>query len=77
MVVAASAGAIGETEKSRTLSEARATVVRAYLAEHFRLDDTRVKTLALGKTGRAGDTAKVEIAAYPAQAPLTPAHVTQ
>ena len=35
-----------------------------YLVEHVRLDDTRVKTLALGKTGRPGDTAKVEIVAY-------------
>ena len=66
-VVAASTGEKGDTEKSTVLSEARAMVVRQYLVEHFRLDDTRVKTLAIGKTGRAGDTAKVEITAYPAK----------
>lgn len=64
-VVVASTGEKGDTDKSRTLSEARAAVVREYLAENFRLDDTRLKTLGLGKTGKPGDTAKVEIIAYP------------
>jgi len=64
-VVAASTGDKGDMDKSRLLSEARAMVVREYLVEHFRLDDTRVKTLAIGKTGRAGDRAKVEIVVYP------------
>jgi len=70
-VVAASTGEKGDTDKSRKLSEARAMVVREYLVEHFRLDDTRIKTLGIGKTGRAGDTAKVEIIAYPAGPPQT------
>jgi outer membrane protein OmpA-like peptidoglycan-associated protein len=64
-VVAASTGEKGDTDKSRMLSEARAMVVREYLVEHFRIDDTRVKTLAIGKTGRSGDKAKVEIISYP------------
>jgi phospholipid/cholesterol/gamma-HCH transport system substrate-binding protein len=63
-VVAASTGDKGDSDKSRLLSEARAMVVREYLVEHFRLDDTRVKTLAIGKTGRPGDKAKVEIIGY-------------
>ena len=66
-VVAASTGDKGDSDKSRTLSEARAMVVRSYLVDHFRLDDTRIKTLALGKTGQPGDIAKVEITAYPAK----------
>jgi outer membrane protein OmpA-like peptidoglycan-associated protein len=63
-VVAASTGEKGDTEKSRTLSEARAAVVREYLAQHFRVDDTRIKTLAVGKTGEPGDKPKIEIVAY-------------
>jgi len=65
-VVAASTGDKVDTDKSRQLSEARAMVVREYLVDHFRLDDTRIKTLPLGKT-QAGDTAKVEITVYPAK----------
>ena len=49
-VVAVSTGMKGETGKDRVLSEARAAVVRDYLAKNFRLDDTRIKTLGLGKT---------------------------
>jgi len=66
-VVAASPGDRGDTDKSRVLSEARAMVVREYLVEHFRVDDTRVKTLALGKSSRAGDTANLEIILYPTE----------
>jgi hypothetical protein len=38
--------------------------VRDYLVGNFRLDDTRVKTIALGKTADAGDDGKVEIVVY-------------
>jgi len=62
-VVEVSTGATGDTEKSRMLAEARAMVVREYLANHFKFDDTRLKTLPLGKN--AQETAKVEIVAYP------------
>jgi len=70
-VVAVSTGATGETDKSLTLSQARGMVVREYLADHFRFDDSRLKTLALGKTGQPGDRAKVEILAYPSATTLT------
>ena len=65
-VVAASTGDLGETGKDLTLSEARAMVIRDYLADHFPFDDTRVKISALGKSG---STPKVEILIYPTPTP--------
>jgi phospholipid/cholesterol/gamma-HCH transport system substrate-binding protein len=67
-VVAVSTGMKGETGKDRVLSEGRATAVRDYLAKNFRLDDTRIKTLGLGKTPDNGDNGKAEILVYPASA---------
>lgn len=64
-VVAGFTGMKGDTEKERVLSEARAMVVRDYVAQNFRLDDTRLKTIGLGKTKEANDTSKVEILVYP------------
>jgi len=63
-VVVVSVGMKGESDKDRVLSEGRATAVREYLAKNFRLDDTRIKTLGLGKTSDADDSGKVEILVY-------------
>jgi hypothetical protein len=38
--------------------------VRDFLAMNFRLDDTRIKTIGLGKTDGAGDDGKLEIIVY-------------
>ena len=64
-VVIGFTGMKGDTEKDRILSEARAMVVRDYLAQDFRLDDTRLKTIGLGKTKEENDSSKVEILVYP------------
>ena len=64
-VVAASTGKKGDAEKGRELTQARAMVVRDYLAQNFGLDDTRIKTIGLGETSEAGDSSKVEILVYP------------
>jgi phospholipid/cholesterol/gamma-HCH transport system substrate-binding protein len=66
-VVVVSIGMKGETDKDRVLSEGRATAIRDYLAKNFRLDDTRIKTLGLGKTNDADDNGKAEILVYPGQ----------
>jgi hypothetical protein len=52
----------GDTDKDRELTQARASVVRDYLVQNFKLDDKRIKTAGLGKT--TGD-ARVEIFVYP------------
>jgi phospholipid/cholesterol/gamma-HCH transport system substrate-binding protein len=69
VVVAASAGPKGETDKDHVLTEARSMVVRDYLADNFRLDDDRIKTVALGKTAASGslagrDDASIQIFVY-------------
>ena len=55
----------GDTDKDRVLTLARAKVVRDYLVENFKLDDTRIKTIGLGKSKNAGDTSRVQILVYP------------
>jgi len=62
-VVAASAE-IGDTDKDRVLTQARAKVVRDYLVQNFKFNDTRVKIIGLGKSPKAGGTSKVEILVY-------------
>jgi phospholipid/cholesterol/gamma-HCH transport system substrate-binding protein len=63
-VVAAYSSMKGDSEKDRVLTEARSMVVRDYLVQNFKLDDTRLKTLGLGKTSDANDSGKVEIVIY-------------
>jgi len=64
-VVAASVDMKGDTEKDRLLTEARSMVVRDYLVQNFKFDDTRVKTIGLGKSEKASEGGKVEILVYP------------
>lgn len=67
-VVVVSAGAEGDTQKDRVLSEARAMVVRAYLVENFGFDDTQLKTFSLGKQAGSkpqGDWGTIQILIFP------------
>jgi phospholipid/cholesterol/gamma-HCH transport system substrate-binding protein len=65
-VVAAYTGMKGDSEKNKVLTEARAMVVRDYLVENFKLNDTRIKTIGVGKTSESDDHGKIEIIVYPA-----------
>ncbi len=65
VVIAASAGLTGDSEKDRVLTEARALVVRDYLVKNFKLNDTRIKTIGLGKNAAASEGPKLEILVYP------------
>lgn len=67
VVVAVSGGVTGDTDKDRILTEAQAAAVREYLVKNFPLDDTRIKTLGLGKTKDSAESEKVEILVYPAE----------
>lgn len=62
-VVTASAG-VGDTDKDRVLTQARAKVVRDILVQHFKFDDTKLKTIGLGKSAKTEETGKVEIRIY-------------
>jgi phospholipid/cholesterol/gamma-HCH transport system substrate-binding protein len=64
-VIVDSEGALGDSDKDRTTSEARAMVVRDYLVQKFKVDDKRIKTLPLGKSEMLGDSARLEVVAYP------------
>jgi phospholipid/cholesterol/gamma-HCH transport system substrate-binding protein len=68
VVVAASTDMKGDTEKDRLLTQARAMVVRDYLVQNFKCDDTRIKTIGLGKSAETSDGGRVEILIYSAGA---------
>lgn len=46
------------------LTEARAMVVRDYLVKNFKLEDTRIKTIGLGKSDKA-EGGCIEVLIYP------------
>jgi len=64
-VVAAYTDMKGDTEKDRLLTEARSMVARDYLVKNFKLQDTKIKTIGLGKSDKAPDGGSVEILIYP------------
>jgi len=63
-VVAAYAGMKGDSEKDRVLTETQAHAVRDYLVQNFKFDDTRLKTIGIGKTMRPEESSKLEIDVY-------------
>lgn len=72
LAVVASSESKGDTDKARVLTEARAKVVRDYLAQNFKLDDRHLKTIGLGKTKGSDDSSKLVILVYPANVPAHP-----
>jgi outer membrane protein OmpA-like peptidoglycan-associated protein len=73
IVVAAYSGVRGESAENLVLTQARAMVVREHLAEHFKLDDQRIKTIGMGEDPATPDqrAARVTVMVYPPQ--TTPA----
>src|SRR5258705_11749938 len=66
VVVTAQTGSRGTREENVQLSQARAMVVRQYLAKKFRLDDARLKTHGTGEDQKAAtDSGRVTIVVYP------------
>jgi phospholipid/cholesterol/gamma-HCH transport system substrate-binding protein len=65
-VVVAATGMRGDAEKNRILTQARAMVVRDYLVNNFRMDDTHLKTMGVGKSDAIGPggSDRVEIIIY-------------
>lgn len=72
-VVAAYTDMRGDTDKNRVLTEARAMVVREYLVDNFKFDDTRLKTIGLGKTQGINEGGRLDILVYRSAVPETPA----
>jgi outer membrane protein OmpA-like peptidoglycan-associated protein len=72
-VVVVSTGGKGDSDKERVLSEARGFVVRKYLVDNYQFDDTRLKTMGLGKSADASPDGSIEIRVYTgAPAPEAP-----
>ena len=65
VVVSAYTGMKGDSEDNLVLTQAQSMVIRDYLAENFRLDDTRIRTLPLGKTARIPEGSQIEVMVYP------------
>jgi phospholipid/cholesterol/gamma-HCH transport system substrate-binding protein len=65
-VVVAYAGSKGDSEKGQSLAQARAMVVRDYLVKNFAMDDTCLKTIALGKSpqNETVEDGRVEVLIY-------------
>ena len=64
-VVSSAGGMKGDSAAVRVLTQARAMVVRDYLVNGFKMDDQRVKTMGLGKSGQvASDSGIIEILVY-------------
>jgi phospholipid/cholesterol/gamma-HCH transport system substrate-binding protein len=63
-IVRSAADLKGDSEEQLELTQARAAVVRDYLVRHFKLDDTRIRTLGAGKSAEAPDGGEVEVAVY-------------
>jgi phospholipid/cholesterol/gamma-HCH transport system substrate-binding protein len=66
-VVAALGSPKGDTSQEKQLTLARAAVVRDYLVNNFKLDDTKIKTIGLAKQGEA-PAGEVDIRIYSAPA---------
>jgi phospholipid/cholesterol/gamma-HCH transport system substrate-binding protein len=68
-VVVVSSGAEGDTQKDLVLTQARAMLVREYLVEHFGFDDSKFKTLGMGKQPNATADAEwgtIQLLVFPA-----------
>jgi len=73
VAIVATSGAQDDTPQGRLVTEARAKVVRDYLAQNFKLDDARVKTVRLTGHKATGDSSSLAILVYPPGPAATPA----
>lgn len=74
-VVVVSMGMEGDAQKSQTLTDARAMVVREYLVENFGFDDSQLKTLGMGKQAGENldaDWGSVKILIFPPGTEIPP-----
>jgi phospholipid/cholesterol/gamma-HCH transport system substrate-binding protein len=72
-VVAGYSGMKGDSGTNKVLMQARTMVVREYLVQNFKLNDTRLVTIGMGESKESGDGGKIEILIYPPGATAPPA----
>jgi outer membrane protein OmpA-like peptidoglycan-associated protein len=71
-VVAGHSGMKGDSAKNKILTQARTMVVREYLVQNFKLDDSRLVTIGMGESKESGEGGKIEILVYPVGATAPP-----
>jgi phospholipid/cholesterol/gamma-HCH transport system substrate-binding protein len=64
-VVAGYSGMKGDSKKNKVLMQARTMVVREYLVQNFKLNDTHLVTIGMGESNESGDSGRIEILIYP------------
>jgi len=72
-VIEVSTGNSGDVQKDMTLAEGRALVLRNYIVQHYGFDDTKLKTVSLGKqTGISSkdDWGVIRVLIYPDGTPI-------
>lgn len=72
-VIEVSTGTSGDADKDLTLAEGRALVLRNYIVQHYGFDDTKLKTVSLGKQadGSSKDNwGLIRILVYPDGTPI-------
>jgi len=72
-VIEVSTGKSGSSDTDLTLAQGRALVVRDYIVQHFGFDDTKLKTVALGKQpdeSSKSDWGLIKILIYPTGTPI-------
>jgi hypothetical protein len=66
-IVVAASGMVGDSEKVRVQTQAQAMVIRDYLVQNFSFDDTKLKTMGLGKAKKSSDRGEIQILIYGVQ----------
>ena len=62
-IIAVSSG-VGDSKDDRTLTRARAKVIRDYLVQNFKLNDSHIKTIGMGKRDEADRTGNISVLVY-------------
>jgi len=72
-VIEVDTGSGGDAAKDKTLAEGRALVLREYIVQHYGFDDTKLKTVSLGKqtgTQSKDNWGTIHILVYPDGTPI-------
>jgi phospholipid/cholesterol/gamma-HCH transport system substrate-binding protein len=72
-VIQVSTGKTGSSDADMTLAQGRALVLREYIVQHFGFDDSKLKTIALGKLtteSSKDDWGLIKILIYPPGTPI-------
>lgn len=65
VVVAETGSTGGEAQNKLKIAQARAMVVRHYLAQKFKIDGSRIKTLGIGESKQTSNDGGIKVAIYP------------